>query len=106
MPLINISKRKESSRKKTPLPKKGEKICRTCKEPKLLTEFYKSKKSKDGRRVVCGECVCKDTKKQNVRTGLNQGDPNKVIDLETWKVKPCTWEPHTYGLRRKNRGSE
>jgi len=41
----------------------GHKVCCNCEQPKMLSEFYKAKESKDGRRHNCKLCLKKESNK-------------------------------------------
>jgi len=41
----------------------GHKVCGNCEQPKMLSEFYKAKESKDGRRQNCKLCLKKESNK-------------------------------------------
>ena len=46
------------------------KICKTCKEQKPITDFYKSKKHKDGKLNVCNVC-CQNAFKKNYNANFD-----------------------------------
>ena len=73
-----------------------EKICRKCKTPKLITEYYKNKRSKDGFNYIC-KCCCYEL-----------GVLSRIKNKEKYKRQNKIWNNNNidkkkgYEQKRKN----
>jgi hypothetical protein len=61
------------------------KVCTKCGEEKSMSEFYKAKLHKDGRRSECKECRYVPTKKQQREAGMRWNRKNKKKVADNWK---------------------
>lgn len=72
------------------------KICTKCKEQKLLANFYKDSRIKDGHTSGCKECVCAHYR--------NVYDPDK--ERKRKKASHCPEKRHAYYVSSKEKTSE
>lgn len=83
--------KQEKLKREHPLIYAGKtKICRKCKKEKLITEFVKSKVTKDGFLSRCKKCTARESNiKRHIKLGVTQKDYDNMLRTQDFKCAIC-----------------